>query len=44
MGASSSTCLKKVVEAKHPRADVKEINFGLCDSSKHSDLDILENL
>ena len=28
-------------KAKHPRADVKEINYGLCDSSKYSDLDIL---
>ena len=28
-------------KAKRPRKDVKEINYGLCDSSKHDDLDIL---
>jgi len=28
-------------KAKNPRSDVKEINYGLCDSSKHDDLDIL---
>eukprot|EP00445_Apocalathium_hangoei_P071312 CAMPEP_0204133260 /NCGR_PEP_ID=MMETSP0361-20130328/14994_1 /ASSEMBLY_ACC=CAM_ASM_000343 /TAXON_ID=268821 /ORGANISM="Scrippsiella Hangoei, Strain SHTV-5" /LENGTH=398 /DNA_ID=CAMNT_0051086285 /DNA_START=50 /DNA_END=1243 /DNA_ORIENTATION=- len=30
--------------AKHPKAGVKEINYGLCDSSKHEDLDELKML
>jgi len=28
--------------SKHPKAGVKQINYGLCDSSKHEDLDALK--
>jgi NADPH:quinone reductase-like Zn-dependent oxidoreductase len=31
-------------KAKHPRPDVKEINYGLCDASKYEDLDALAAL
>jgi NADPH:quinone reductase len=30
--------------SKHPKKGVKQINFGLCDSSKHSSLDQLKEL
>ena len=30
--------------SKHPKKGVKQINFGLCDSSKHEDLDELREL
>lgn len=30
--------------AKHPKQGVQEINYGLCDSSKHEDLDALASL
>jgi len=31
-------------KAKHPKDGVKQINYGLCDSSKHEDLDELKAL
>lgn len=31
-------------KAKHPRKDVTEIDYGLCDSSKHEDLDALASI
>jgi NADPH:quinone reductase-like Zn-dependent oxidoreductase len=30
--------------SKNPKAGVKQINFGLCDASKHEDLDVLQRL
>lgn len=30
--------------SKHPRSDVKQINYGLCDPSHHDDLDTLAGL
>mmetsp|Transcript_159041 Transcript_159041/g.506528 ORF Transcript_159041/g.506528 Transcript_159041/m.506528 type:complete len:130 (-) Transcript_159041:191-580(-) len=29
--------------SKHPKAGVKQINFGICDSSKYEDLDALKS-
>ena len=35
---------KGAAVSKHPKAGVKQINFGLCDSSNHEDLDELKAL